>query len=641
MNSADFNTIFESPLSSEACIICANLRRIFIDRKFYVNQGSFNKVLETPCLGHDSLLRLIRNDFDKRNPNHFAKGDNKTNNEDAEGAHGENDEKAEKGGEDGKNPSNHSADGFYGLTLLEPLLARHRNKPKTPGYGRVLDPDWVDLELAKRWKRDCFIQHGEKCFNPLRIRSVSPAWLIDVVENCLVPGAEIPKYVALSYRWGVVAVFRTNRYLLKTLQEPGALSQSRLGAYMAILRHTIGLTQAIDERYLWVDAICIAQDDEAHCAKEGAIYASAKLTIVVSDGDAMDGILGLKGISPPREFNQNVTPVFQNEKRGWTYQEFYLSKRRLTFANSQLRWHCTCADWHEDLIQSEDTPTDQEFLDRNLSSVLTGQPDFSALNIILSEYNQRELSFPEDALPGISGLLAILSRSYEGGFLFALPETCFDSALMWHTPFYGSMEERKDSGRTNLLALTSRIPSWSWISWKCFGLHVLDEESFQSSLKDPRTSPITQCPSQTPCISCVIKRGWFSAAQFPSSYFSDHERGWNAHIFIVGLLDGNGKYCGQLYLQRADDISHFPDADSGRILEVELVAICPRRDMASKARWRPKVVEEGDVEKPTYAEVYGVLWVEWNNVAYRKALGVVGKDAWEGHSLEDAQLVMG
>ncbi|KAH8648686.1 hypothetical protein BX600DRAFT_518046 [Xylariales sp. PMI_506] len=136
----------------------------------------------------------------------------------------------------------------------------------------------------------------------------------------------------------------------------------------------------------------------------GAIYASAKLTIVASDGDAMEGIMGLNGISPPRKADQNVTPVFDNEKaifraqpgfregssmyfkRGWTYQEFYLSKRRL------------------------------EYVDRHLFNILIGQPDFSALNVLLSEYNNRQLSFPEDALPGISGMLAIWAARLKADF---------------------------------------------------------------------------------------------------------------------------------------------------------------------------------------------------------------------------------
>ena len=71
----------------------------------------------------------------------------------------------------------------------------------------------------------------------------------------------------------------------------------------------------------------------------GAIYASAVVTIVATDGDSQDGLAGLEGVSAPRELEQRVIP-FREEKlivrntnnwslsggtpyydRGWTYQE--------------------------------------------------------------------------------------------------------------------------------------------------------------------------------------------------------------------------------------------------------------------------------------------------------------------------------
>lgn len=513
------------------------------------------------------------------------------------------------------------------------------------------------------------------------------------------------------------------------------------------------LIQAVDERYLWVDAVCIVQDDETHCITQltlmGAICATAKLTIVASDGDASQGIMGLKGISPPRQIDQRVTSVFETEKfifrdpvtsqsgassyfdGGWTYQEFYISQRRLTFEGGQLHWHCSSADWGEDFIPPEDTFVYQPHMDRNLYRALKGQPDFPALNALLHEYNHRQLSFPEDALPGVSGLLSILSRTFDGGFLFGLPDIAFDSALLWHSR--SRTENRADSGRTNLFALASRLPSWSWVSWKSEQLCVLEEETFNSS-HDRRswTIPITQwfthetpdaiskrpieshwfrlrekfkdcelpegwtreeCdeesqedfigppeglgqyvyrhaaiedetfwlpvpiatmgqaterlgPAQTPYISCNTKRGRFAAVQFPTSHFSDSGRRFELHLFNVGLLDGSGNYCGQLFLQGADDILCFPDADSGRTYEVEIVAICRRREVKSSKslinNWRPKSKNEGDEWDLVPQDVYGVLWVEWvDGIAYRRASGIIGKAEWEGHDLEAVHLVMG
>lgn len=744
---------FNTPLPSKACTVCANLRQMFIDPGFHVlqSEGSLEAVLTTTCLGHGPLFDYIRDDLCKelsglmsgRNQKHsFESWDLWF-----------------------QTVQNDGGISFFPLISMRPtdpsytfswslLMAGTCNQNRKPAFGQGFDPDWVDLELARRWKRNCFAQHGGECCNPLKVKSVSPAWVIDTAKRCIVSGAEVSGYVALSYRWGASAGFRTTRHILKSLQEPGALSQgSRLGDTMApIIQHAIGLTQAIDERYLWVDAVCIVQDDEAHCIRElglmGAIYATAKLTIIASDGDAVDGILGLQGVSPPRHLDHVVVPVFESEKvilcdskpsfmrysspyfaRGWTYQEFYLSQRRLIFAGSRIYWHCSCADW------AEDTHVGLSLIDRHVFNVLEAEPNFHALNELLAEYNRRSLTFPEDALPGISGLLSILSRSFKGGFLFGLPEVAFDSALMWHLGFPGSTtEKRDDSGRKNLLALTSRLPSWSWLSWKSSGCSVLEEQTFRSrDVRSSWTIPITQwfthetpgaikkrpiqsdwlrlretfndiecelpegwtrekydkekhrqppeglglyvyrhaamgdeyfwvpvpiptvgqdtdllCPAQTPYISCNTKRGRFAAARFPAKKILDDGCTYRGSPISVVLLDGSSDHCGRLYLQGPDDISRFPEASSGRTCEVDIVAICRRRERhVTENSWL--LDSDGELYELmdhsstlTFKDVYGILWVEWvDGVAYRRASGIIDKDVWENHDLEAIHLVMG
>ncbi len=110
----------------------------------------------------------------------------------------------------------------------------------------------------------------------------------------------------------------------------------------------------------YIYAICIVQDDETYMEKQlqpmSAIYASAKVTIVASDGDATDGIYGLEGIFPFRGFDQEVVsslkkgraivrgrPILNRRDscspyfdRGWTFLEYYVSRRRLIFAEKQV-----------------------------------------------------------------------------------------------------------------------------------------------------------------------------------------------------------------------------------------------------------------------------------------------------------------
>lgn len=596
------------PMSVSAdCLICTHLRSMFTEDEFSVDLGMMDKVMETRCSGHDPLLKHFRGRFDhvsrwqldqkekdeeggeegdgevggssaknsdgEKSDGEKSDGEKSTekdeNRKDAKNKEGEEGSPHEKpkDGKPGPGPYNiqlsrygkphgeiHIEESSYSGICWYMLLARGKDEPQTPGYGRVLDPDWVNLDLARQWKKDCFTKHGDKCCNPFKIHHVSPAWLIDTANECLVPGTDISDFVTLSYRWGDSAAFRLNRDLLPTLLKPGSLSLDQLGAKLPPgIRHAMQLVREIEERYLWVDSVCIVQDDKTHSTEQlrlmGAIYSSAILTIVASDGDATEGILGLKGSSPSREFKQEVIPVFENEKaivrqlpvlnrlsgcsvyfdRGWTFQEFYLSKRRLIFANNQLQWSCSCANFHEDLISTEDASGSRKYANRSLSTLLNGQPDFGNLSGLLSEYNYRQLTYPEDALPGISGLLALLSRSFEGGFLFGLPETCFDSALMWRTSSSVERTRREDSGRTNLFDCASPLPSWSWISWECFAMEIVREETFQVRLRGCRTTPITQWYTHaTPdaAVKRPIQANWFRLVEkFKESGYEVPE-GW-------------------------------------------------------------------------------------------------------------------
>jgi hypothetical protein len=52
-----------------------------------------------------------------------------------------------------------------------------------------------------------------------------------------------------------------------------------------------------------------------------------------------------------------------------------------------------------------------------------------------SDYNMRQLTYPDDELAAFSGVLSTLSRTFTGGFVWGLPQMFFDVALLWQ-PFY-------------------------------------------------------------------------------------------------------------------------------------------------------------------------------------------------------------
>jgi hypothetical protein len=122
-------------------------------------------------------------------------------------------------------------------------LVNDKSVPNLPGTVRVLDPDWVDLDILNKWKDACISSHGVACHNPLKIWGARPAWLIDVERECLVPGNVEGNYVALSYTYGNHTGRLIDVTVREKLQVSHALKDPSLSDYVpAILRNAIYLT---------------------------------------------------------------------------------------------------------------------------------------------------------------------------------------------------------------------------------------------------------------------------------------------------------------------------------------------------------------------------------------------------------------
>ena len=87
---------------------------------------------------------------------------------------------------------------------------------------------------------------------------------------------------------------------------------------------------------------------------------------------------------------------------------------------------------------------------------------------MLGDYNNKELTYDEDALAAISGLLTVFSRSFTGGSLYGLPEMLFDRALAWIPQWpHTNMRKRKSSGHPSHIGFTATdLPTWSWVAWQ-------------------------------------------------------------------------------------------------------------------------------------------------------------------------------
>lgn len=369
-------------------------------------------------------------------------------------------------------------------TDLQLELVSRNDVPNHPGRGQILDPQWIDTDVLCQWKSFCLQSHGEDCENPMGIDPVRPLWLIDTELNCLIPGEGREPYLTLSYRWGQSGELKALKRNIDKLQEHEVLSAPEFKNQIPpLVQSAMFLTQRLAERYLWVDALCIVQDDEGSKGKEIArmaeIYASSIITIVATEGDGDESLRGIRDCTSPRELNQRLIP-FADEtlvqcterddkatftfgptyfSRGWTAQEYFMAKRRLVFRDGGAHWECHCANFHEELehVGSARLPP-VKFL---LGNSLAGYPDMDEYTELIGCYNDRDLTYEQDALPAISGLLSVLNRSFEDGFLQGLPEMYFDVALRWRPGH--ELERRKPTVHGGT---PPHLPTWSWVGWK-------------------------------------------------------------------------------------------------------------------------------------------------------------------------------
>ena len=131
--------------------------------------------------------------------------------------------------------------------------------------GKMLDLRWIDSNQFRRWKRECDSREKKDCQMGLatgRLAPARPAWLVDTWRLCLVPGVVNSPYVALSYVWGKHPFFKTLKKNFAQLQNDQAFSDchNKLGVPRTF-EDAISVISFLEERYLWVDALYIVQDD--------------------------------------------------------------------------------------------------------------------------------------------------------------------------------------------------------------------------------------------------------------------------------------------------------------------------------------------------------------------------------------------
>ncbi|EKJ69830.1 hypothetical protein FPSE_09987 [Fusarium pseudograminearum CS3096] len=381
---------------------------------------------------------------------------------------------------------------------LQPLDTFGKAFPdSTEGTVRIVQkkPNYAAISAWLRYCHDRHLPCQSEYSPPLK-----NIFLIDVYEKTLVsyPGDSTKpvEYLALSYVWGSGANYRVSG--------PGPIAIERLSQ---TVQDSIAVTKNLKMRYLWVDAVCIDQDDRQKKHEQmdymASIYRGAWATIVAVDSNSRNS--GMSRVHPESQRSHQLRIEFGNGNiliqkfpsfdqqlavspwmgRGWTYQEALLSQRLVLFTKHQVYYSCNSMNCCEALNDEQafgdnikpishhagnkdDRPpkTDLHFPTRNELR----RNKLLEYERLLNLYLRRHLSYDKDILNAFAGLLQRLQQlAFPTGFWNGLPKESFMQCLLWR-------QERHDYDSygcprccTNPALATRRkclpFPTWSWTGW--------------------------------------------------------------------------------------------------------------------------------------------------------------------------------
>ncbi|KFY97790.1 hypothetical protein V498_01859 [Pseudogymnoascus sp. VKM F-4517 (FW-2822)] len=371
--------------------------------------------------------------------------------------------------------------------------------------GRKMDPKGLDIPLMKTWLKKCEDWHTIACWKEdiSRSRREGPVTvkfpfrpfirLLDLNDGCLVETSATPVFAALSYVWGRIKMFKTLKKTLPDLMQPGALSKT-FDLFPTIIQDAITLTRQLNHRYLWIDAICILQDDDLDKAAQvqhmDAIFTRASFIIIAAGGgDANAGLTGLNG--GPRDITQN-TATYSDEltllslklgreddlnasvwnSRCWTYQEYVLSRRSLIFTKDNVYFQCGHACWSED-INMLWPDVDMSATELTIVPSRGEEPPKVTIGYtyslgvahhyyfnMIAEYTIRDMTYPSDRLTGFQGILNFYNMKYGPIFIWGMwSEDMLVHSLLWQPQH--ELTRITIDGKTN----APMYPSWSWAGW--------------------------------------------------------------------------------------------------------------------------------------------------------------------------------
>jgi hypothetical protein len=266
-----------------------------------------------------------------------------------------------------------------------------------------------------------------------------------------------------------------------------------------ILQDAILVTNSLGCQYIWIDSLCIVQDDVNDWAVESSrmadIYSAAWLVVAATRAaDCAAGFLQHRGeplvldlTLPSKRFSQSTAQCMTTlgitaritkthdcrllypsvdgqplSSRAWAMQERELASRVIHFLPDEILWHCQTKTSCECGLLSH------PFYGRLskfsvFSSLVPNEiekgivPGFGIAWInILREYVRLDITEPTDILPALSGMARYVEHFHPGQYIVGMWEKDIALQLAWvrYDPF----------GPVNSPDTSLNWPSFSWVT---------------------------------------------------------------------------------------------------------------------------------------------------------------------------------
>lgn len=295
-------------------------------------------------------------------------------------------------------------------------------------------------------------------------------------------------YVCLSHCWGSDKGLRPLETTVATLHafEEG-ISYELLPK---TFQDAVVFTRKLGYRFLWIDSLCIVQDDSEDWLREAgrmaSIYENAVLTLAAaSSPDSKGGLFrkstpgvllghGKQGTIQPalRQFSNpaffeyghrqsvrekpgsdDTSPLL---KRAWIYQERMLSGRVLFFTPLELVFECRL---------SNSTESGYPWVDSGPKHAFTSvyNPDCPKELLLMlwrklvTEFTQLQLTLNKDKLSAIAGVATRFFKRLEGG-----QSVCYFAGSWKETFIEDMLWEPSSRIGSNPPRVNECIPTWSW-----------------------------------------------------------------------------------------------------------------------------------------------------------------------------------